>query len=288
MLKSMTGFIQERYQKDDLTIFITVKSFNNRALDIYLKINLPYVEIEKKTMQIIQEFIKRGRVECFINIFSQRNEQIEIIFNKPVIKRIVEELKDVRMDSGNLVINLTEIPGVITINPSSSFLVKDSINFIEESIRDAIFKLVKEREREGREMEREILKMIEKVENLTNKIEGREDHQIKKIKGKIERNLRLLNNLGSTEEVSKEDLFPILRKIDITEEVIRIKSHIKELKKCIQRSEPVGKKMEFLALEIQREATSILSKSEDSKISSFSLQIKDYIEKIKEQLRNIE
>jgi uncharacterized protein (TIGR00255 family) len=284
----MTGFIQERYQKDDLTIFITVKSYNNRALDIYLKINLPYVEIEKKTMQIIQEFIKRGRVECFINIFSQRNEQIEIIFNKPVIKRIVEELKDVRMDSGNLVINLTEIPGVITINPSSSFLVKDSINFIEESIRDAIFKLVKEREREGREMEREILKMIEKVENLTNKIEGREDHQIKKIKGKIERNLRLLNNLGSTEEVSKEDLFPILRKIDITEEVIRIKSHIKELKKCIQRSEPVGKKMEFLALEIQREATSILSKSEDSKISSFSLQIKDYIEKIKEQLRNIE
>jgi uncharacterized protein (TIGR00255 family) len=284
----MTGFIQERYQKDDLTIFITVKSYNNRALDIYLKINLPYVEIEKKTMQIIQEFIKRGRVECFINIFSQRNEQIEIIFNKPVIKRIVEELKDVRMDSGNLVINLTEIPGVITINPSSSFLVKDSINFIEESIRDAIFKLVKEREREGREMEREILKMIEKVENLTNKIEGREDHQIKKIKGKIERNLRLLNNLGSAEEVSKEDLFPILRKIDITEEVIRIKSHIKELKKCIQRSEPVGKKMEFLALEIQREATSILSKSEDSKISSFSLQIKDYIEKIKEQLRNIE
>jgi len=288
MLKSMTGFIQERYQKDDLTIFITVKSYNNRALDIYLKINLPYVEIEKKTMQIIQEFIKRGRVECFINIFSQRNEQIEIIFNKPVIKRIVEELKDVRMDSGNLVINLPEIPGVITINPSSSFLVKDSINFIEESIRDAIFKLVKEREREGREMEREILKMIEKVENLTNKIEGREDHQVKKIKGKIERNLRLLNNLGSPEEVSKEDLFPILRKIDITEEVIRIKSHIKELKKCIQRSEPVGKKMEFLALEIQREATSILSKSEDSKISSFSLQIKDYIEKIKEQLRNIE
>lgn len=287
MLKSMTGFVQQCFQKDNLSIFITIKSYNSRTLDIYLKVNLPYVEIEKKSLQLIREFIKRGRIECFINIFSRENEQMEIILNRPAIKRIVDELREAGMIN-SLFINLSEIPGVITINPSQTFFSKDSMNFIENSLKEAIKKLIREREREGKELEKEIVSMIRKVESLNRKIEMREDYQIRKIKKRVERNLKLFKNLERVGEIPKDEFLSILRKIDITEEIVRIKAHLKEFNKCLESKEAVGKKLEFLALEIQREATSILSKSEDEKISSFSVQIKDLVEKIKEQLRNIE
>ncbi len=286
MLRSMTGFIQERFKEDNLILFITIKSYNSRTLDIYLKVNLPYVEIEKRVLKLIRNYIKRGRVECFVNIFFQKNEEIEVILNKPAIKKIADELKEIEINS--LFINLLEIPGFITINPSQYLFADNSINFIEDSIRRALEKLVKEREREGKEIEKEIAKMAEVVEKLTEKIKERENYQVNKIKRKIEKNIKWLKKLGNVEEIPREEIFSILRKIDITEEIVRIKTHLKEFKRCIEKDEPVGKKMEFLSLEIQREATSILSKSEDEKISSFAIQIKDYIEKIKEQLRNIE
>lgn len=288
MLRSMTGFVQERYSKDNLVIFTTIKSYNSRTLDIYLKINLPYVEIEKKVLQIIREFIKRGRIECFINIFSQKNEQVEIIFNRPAIKKIEEELKDIGVTSSSLFVNLSEIPGLITINPSPSLFGSEFIKFIEDSIRKSLEKLIREREREGKEIEKEIVKMINHVEKLMGKIERREKFQVSKIKKKLEKNLKLLKNALKINDIKREEIFSILRKIDIMEEIVRSKAHIKEFKKCIEKREPVGKKMEFLALEIQREVTSILSKSEDEKISLYSVHIKDYLEKIKEQLRNIE
>ncbi len=288
MLRSMTGFVQERYRKDNLVIFLTIKSFNSRALDIYLKVNLPYAEVEKKTLQLIREFIKRGRIECFVNIFSQKNEQVEIILNKPAIKKVADELKDAGVEMNSLFINLSEIPGVININPSQSLLVNDILSFIENSIKKGLRKLIREKEKEGKEMEKEIMRMIGNVERLTEKIEGRGGYQINKIKSKMKKTLRLLKNLEKVGKITEEGIFTILRKIDITEEIVRIKTHIKEFKKCLEKEEPVGKKMEFLALEIQREATSILSKSEDEKISTFAVQIKDFIEKIKEQLRNIE
>lgn len=288
MLRSMTGFAQGRYSKDNLVIFITVKSYNSRTLDIYLKVNLPYIEIEKKALQIIREFVKRGRIECFINIFSQKNEQMEIIFNRPAVKKIAEELRDMGVDSGPLFIDLTEIPGAITINPTSSFLENKSMEFIEDSIKKTFEKLVGEREREGKEIEKEIVKMIRSVEKLTEKIEKRERFQVSKIKKKLEKSLKLFRNEFKKEDIKREEVFSILRKVDIREEIVRAKTHIKELKKCMEKKEPVGKKMEFLTLEIQREVTSILSKSEDEKISFYSVQIKDYLEKIKEQLRNIE
>ncbi len=288
MLRSMTGFVQERYKKDDLLIFLTIKSYNSRTLDIYLKVNLPYVEIEKRALQLIKEFIKRGRVEFFVNIFSQKNEQIEIVLNKPAINKIAEELREAELHTNSLFINLSEIPGVITMTPSRSLLVDETLSFIEDSIKDGLKKLVKEREREGSEIEREIIKMMRNVEKLTEKIKKMESGQINKIKRKTKKSLRLLRNLVREKEIPDEGIFAILRKIDIDEEIVRIKTHIKEFKKCLEKGEPVGKKMEFLALEIQREATSILSKSEDKKISSYAVQIKDFIEKIKEQLKNIE
>lgn len=286
MLRSMTGFAQERYKEDNLIIFITIKSYNSRTLDVYLKVNLPYVEIEKRTLKLIRNYIRRGRIECFVNISFQKNEEIEVILNKPAIKKIANELKEIEMSS--LFINLLEMPGFITINPSQYLLTDNSVNFIEDSIRKTMEKLVKEREREGKEMEKEIVKMAEYVEKLIEKIEEREKYQVNKIKRKIEKNQRWLRKLVKIEEIPREEIFSILRKIDITEEIVRMKTHLKELKKCTEKDEPVGKKMEFLSLEIQREATSILSKSEDEKLSSFAVQIKDYIEKIKEQLKNIE
>lgn len=288
MLRSMTGFVQERYSKDNLVIFVTIKSYNSRTLDIYLKVNIPYVEIEKKAIQLIREFIKRGRIECFINIFSQKNEQIEIIFNRPAIEKIEKELRDIGITSGPLFVELSSIPGLITINPSPSLLESEILEFIEDSIRKSLKKLISEREREGKEIEKEIVKMINHVEKLIGKIERREKFQVSKIKRKLEKNLKLVKNALKINDIKREEIFSILRKIDINEEIVRSKAHIKEFKKCIERIEPVGKKMEFLALEIQREVTSILSKSEDEKISFYSVQIKDYLEKIKEQLRNIE
>lgn len=286
MLRSMTGFVQERYKEDNLIIFITIKSYNSRTLDVYLKVNLPNVEIEKRALKHIRNYIKRGRVESFVNIFFPKNEDMEVILNKPVIKKIANELKEVEMSS--LFINLLEMPGLITINPSQYLLDDNSMDFIEDSIRKTLEKLVKEREREGKEMEKEIIKMTEYVGKLIDKIEERENYQVNKIKRKIEKNIRWLKKLGKIEKIPKEEIFSILRKIDITEEIVRMKAHLKEFKKCTEKDEPVGKKMEFLSLEIQREATSILSKSEDEKISSLAVQIKDYIEKIKEHLRNIE
>ncbi|MGQ9619097.1 MAG: endoribonuclease YicC domain-containing protein, partial [Candidatus Aminicenantia bacterium] len=131
-------------------------------------------------------------------------------------------------------------------------------------------------------------KMIDIIERLVKKIEKRESIQKEIINKKIKRNMRIIGRLKKVEDFPKEELFLFLRKMDLAEEIARIKIHINEFKNCVIKNEPVGKKLEFLCLEIQREVTSILSKSEEAKISSLCVEIKDYTEKIKEQLRNIE
>ncbi len=231
MLRSMTGFVQGRFVNKDITIFLTLKSYNSKNLNIYVKINIPHIEIEKKVIKHIREHIQRGRVECFMNISLLKNNQIEIILNRPLLIRIIEELKGLTKDFNPFFVNLTEIPGSFSINPS--FLHQETINFIEKSLIKALKKLVKEREREGREIEKEIKRMLRAVEKFTEKIERRKSYQILKIKKIIKRNMKMIGGIKKNEGLKEEELFTILRKADISEELLRIKTHMDEIKRTI-------------------------------------------------------
>ncbi|MGQ9619046.1 MAG: YicC/YloC family endoribonuclease, partial [Candidatus Aminicenantia bacterium] len=110
-MKSMTGFVQEKFGNESMVLYITIKSFNSRTLDIYLKTNLPYAEIEKRAFQTIRKYINRGRVECFINILPLKYEQMEIFLNKPALLKILNELKSIGENPNLLFLNMAEIPG---------------------------------------------------------------------------------------------------------------------------------------------------------------------------------
>ncbi len=292
MIRSMTGFASKSKNIGDYEVKIEIKSVNSRFLDIHIKSNQLNLIQEKKIRDLVKKHIKRGRVDFYYTLKKGKNE-IPII-NKDVLNNYAQKLSEIssELNIENLsnIAQLLTLPGVFTYEENEEGLEKifnNSLDIVEETILE----LLKMREKEGKNLFDFILDRINFVEDNLKEIEKKSvkifEIQFNKIKSRMD---KLLSELNSKidEKIILEISALAADKFDISEEIERFKSHINQFKSTLEGNSVAGKKLDFIIQEMNREINTILSKSDLKEIKKIGLDIKTEVEKIREQVQNIE
>lgn len=291
MIKSMTGYGRAKLSKDDREYQIEIKSVNHRYLDISVRIPKQLSYLEETIKKEIAKKVKRGKIDVFVTFENNSLEGKEIKINTELAKAYIDELKKLAEKENILSdIQVTEIskyPDVLNIQSS-----QDDEKITEEvleTITIATDNLVQMRETEGNKISEDLLKRLniinKKVEEIAKLSTGLIEEYVVKLEERIKELLK-------TEEIDKtriaQEVVIYADKCSIEEEVTRLNSHISQFKNLLNSNEAIGKKLDFIIQEMNRETNTIGSKANNLEITNGVIDIKTEIENIREQVQNIE
>ena len=282
MLRSMTAYVSTNLIHKGCSISCDIKSVNGKSLDINFKSNFILPEVELVIRELISKKVQRGNLE--INFNAETIAQPSFALNKKLIKEIKRELNKSDLDIKNLNFSdIKDIPDIFIDKKDSAFSEK----IIKKVLKEALKALVKNKEIEGEKIKKTFTDRIKKIHknliSLDNELE----------KNKLKRKKNILNKLNSAsfsasdESISNEIVNQII-KSDISEEMDRLDFHKSSLSKELVSKEAKGKKIDFILLEMLREVNTILAKVTFSKEKKSALDIKIYIEEMREQVSNVE
>ena len=294
MLKSMTGYGRSEFVDENFELTFEIKSVNHKFLDIQVK--MPYFLnfCEENIKNVVREKLSRGRVDIYIKgnqKFSDDNSDLEINYSlaKAYCDAYYKLSEYLKLDSQISIGNIIKNDNVIDIK-SKSIDEEKLRNNVNISICKAIEELITMRVGEGENLEKDlsfnlnnIIQNLEKIKSCSSEIL---EYQIEKLKTKLKEYSKEL----SDNEINRLNLEIIFYtdKLDISEEIARLQSHIDNFKKYLKTDSPIGKKLEFLVQEMNREVNTISSKSNNYNISTYVIEMKVSIEKLREQIQNIE
>jgi uncharacterized protein (TIGR00255 family) len=275
MIQSMTGFGSKEAELAPLSkISVELRSSNHKFLEIVIRLLEGLLSVEDRIKKEIESKIKRGRVSCAVNIIGRKGA--DVFVDRALIKKYICTLNGVKKEFGvkdDISINtIIHLPGVLMIK-ENGFGKKDIWPKLRAVVNAAIQELVKTREKEGHALARVLKKRADDLRQDLRNIKAR----FSKASGK---KLRALN--------SDEERANFLKDSDISEEMERLEIHARNLRNKLSKSGAIGKELDFIAQEMQREANTLAAKTFDANISSRVVQIKSQVEKIREQVQNIE
>lgn len=291
MIKSMTGYGKQSMEQNLREYQVEMKSVNHRYLDISVKMPKALSYLEDVVKKIISSNIKRGKIDVFITFTNNSTEGKEIKINTEIAKMYINELKKLADEEGILSnIEVTEIskyPDVLTIqNNMEDELIKKEL---EEVVTKTVQSLIQMRIAEGKKIYEDIGQRLDKIKEIVEKISslstGLIDEYVVKLEGRIK---ELLGNQEIDEARLAQEVVIYADKCSIQEEVTRLRSHISQMKDLLNNDEAVGKKLDFLIQEMNRETNTIGAKSNNLEITNEVINIKTELEDIREQIQNIE
>ena len=284
MIVSMTGFgkAEPKFQRKKL--IAEIRSLNSKNIDLNLRMPNSYREIESKIRTKINGELSRGKIDLLIGIDLQDEDKISSL-NHTVIKKYISELKKISASSESELLKMAiRLPESIKIEKED--ISKEEKKVLFKIIDKAIIKLNQYRISEGKSIEKDfknkikiIYKLVKSVDKLAPK---RKDKIRKKIENLSKQNLKEIDNKRMEQEI-----FYFIEKLDINEEIVRLKSNLKYFEKIMNEKAPNGKKLTFISQEIGREINTLGSKANDEKLQKIVVEMKDELEKIKEQLLNV-
>ena len=291
MIKSMTGYGKSNIAKDLREYQVEIKSINHRYADINIKMPRTLSYLEEDVKKEILSQITRGKVDVFISFANNSKEGNEIKINTEIAKLYIEELRKLAEDEGlqsNIeVTDIAKFPDVLKIqsNNDDETIKKELL----EAVKEATNGLVKMREDEGSKISKDLEERLCNVEAKTLEISklstGLIDEYVVKLENRIKELLK-------TEEVDKsrlaQEIVIYADKCSVEEEITRLKSHIAQFRKMLESKEAIGKKLDFLIQEMNRETNTIGSKANNLEITNNVVDVKTELENIREQIQNIE
>ncbi len=300
MIQSMTGYGKAELNLKNTNFNIEIKSLNSKQIDISIKMSSIYRDQEINLRKLLAEQLHRGKIELFVwRESSESNPKYN--FNLPLIKKYYQQILSLKKDLGlkwniwtmtPFLAKTTDIMPVLLRMPDVIQKEKEKINEsewidISRSIDQAIKNLVQFRLEEGKKIGEDIFNRINIIAQYLDDIIPFAKDRINKIKVNLNNKLNELDAQKIDANRFEQELLYYLEKQDITEEQVRLESHLDYFKKIMQTTSPNGKKLAFVAQEIGREINTIGSKSSDAEMQQIVVQMKDELEKIKEQLLNI-
>jgi len=283
MIHSMTGFGREEKLINDKKIVIEIRTLNSKGLDINLKVHDSFSFIGEYLRKSIKEKLIKGKVDVILDI-ENTNEDLLIPFNKSKIKTYLKELrKDFKIDESQIISNL--LMGNSYVNSNITFNRGEEKN-IKILLDKVIQKQLKYRRIEGKAIGDDLKKSISKINSYLKKVVASESNRIKDKKKKIKSHFNELNEKYDKSRLEQEIIYYI-EKLDINEEIIRLKHHLKFFSSEMKNKEIKGKKLSFISQEIGREINTIGSKANNFEIQSMVVNMKEELEKIKENVLNI-
>lgn len=293
MIKSMTSFGRAQGEEGKGYLFsIEMKSVNNRYLDLNIRMPKFMILLEEEIRKIINTRLNRGKVDVFINYKSYDKASAMPKLNLEVAKgyyNCLNELqKEFNIENDITVSKLANFPEVLTLEEKEENL-DEVLEEIKPLIETSLDKMLEMRIREGEKLKEDILIKLDAIEEKVKIIENFAEDLPKTYKQKLEERLsELTKGLNVDEERIAVEVAIFADKVAIDEEVIRLKSHIGQMRKTLNLEEPVGRKLDFIVQEMNRETNTIGSKANDINITNIVIDIKNLIEKIREQVQNIE
>jgi len=293
LIKSMTSFGRAQSEEGKNSCFsIEMKSVNHRYLDINIRMPRMMLALEEKIRNIISKKLNRGKVDVFINYKNYRNDIGKATLNIELAKNYYECLKQIQKEL-NVIddISATKIarfPDVINIEEHEENL--DNIfNEISPLIESALNLMEEMRSKEGEKLKEDILSKLQIIDTYVEEIKKVADSIPKNYKKKLEERLsELLSGVDIDESRIALEVAILSDKAAVDEEITRLKSHLSQMRSTLDLNEPIGRKLDFIIQEMNREANTIASKSTDIDMTNKVIEVKNAIEKIREQVQNIE
>ena len=292
MIKSMTGFGRYREIEEQREILAEVKSINSRYLDIYVKVPKIYGFLEDKIKQEAAKFISRGKTEIYIGIDNITDENIKITLNKIYLENYIEILHTIR-DSYNLPDDISTMRIAQNRDIYNIEKLEEDEEALWQSVKAALTKAFEEfnsmRISEGERLLVDMAARIKKCGEIADEIKILSDNCKENYYDLFKQRLRDITGevvIDESRIITEAAIYA--DKISITEEIVRLKSHFSQFEKIVKENAPVGRKLDFLVQEINREINTIGSKSLDTEITNRVIEVKSDIEKIREQIQNIE
>jgi uncharacterized protein (TIGR00255 family) len=291
MLKSMTGYGQGMATGETFKVTIDVRSVNNRNLDIHWRAPQDLAALEIPLRKQVQAVVARGRVDVTVNFTQTVDVAYEL--NRPLIRGLVEALRAVREEFGLTgdvdLATIAKLPNVLQPVSGENKLSEAVTRGVEAALTQALTALVAMRAVEGHELQRELLARIARIEAHLTVIEANSASIVEVYREKLKRRLaELLESVAVDETRLAQEVAYLADRSDITEEIARLRSHLPQLRELLAADGEIGKKLDFLLQEVNREANTILSKSAELAICDAAIEIKTEVEKLREQAQNVE
>ena len=292
MIKSMTGYGRYEIEEKERKVNVEISTVNHRYCDLSIRMPKALTHLEDEIRKCIKQFIARGKVEVSIYITSMSADDVEVVVNEPACTAYIEALRKIGAKLGlNDNIGMAEVMrlnDVITIQKKQADL-EVIWPMIDQALRQALTQLVAMREKEGMILKKDLLEKADNMLRLVGELEHLSVEVVNTYKLKLEERIsRLLEEIPVDETRLAMEVALFADRAAIDEELTRLKSHVGQLKMILEEENSIGRKLDFLMQEMNREANTIASKAGDYTITSYAVELKSEIEKIREQIQNIE
>lgn len=292
MIKSMTGFGRAMAEKDGYVISVELKSVNHRYFEFNCRLPRQYGFAEEKLKSYVNSKVSRGKVDCFLGIEALDTDNADVVVNHTLasayIKAMNELAQEYSLKNDISSVSISRFPDVFVLKKADEDEEK-LWGYIKEVADEAIEKFVAMRETEGEQMKKDVLSRADYILDCVSFIESRSPQTVQEYNDKlITRVHELIGDASLDENRIIQEVAIYADKVAVAEETVRLRSHIYQLKEFLESSEPIGRKMDFLVQEINRETNTIGSKACDVDIARKVVDIKAEVEKIREQIQNIE
>lgn len=280
----MTGYGKSEFSIGQKTLNVEIRSLNSRFLDLNLKLPFEFKNMEIEIKKFVQDQLIRGKVDMQITL-NQPDNQSEIKLNKALISSYITAFQDIHPDisvdkSFAIAMRLPEVFAV-----DEQLLDELQKQQFFDGIQHAINDFDAHRMDEGNMLETEFLKRVNHIENLLDQIKKFEPERLEKLKGKILTSLTEIENIDQNR--FEQELIYYIERLDITEEKVRLKNHCEYFKEILNSEDSNGKKLNFIAQEMGREINTLGAKSNHSEMQRLVVEMKDDLEKVKEQILNV-
>ena len=280
----MTGFGRAETVYKGKKITVDIKSLNSKNFDLNVKVPLRYKEKEFDIRKLLNDKILRGKVDCYINCESLEDSN-EVTINQDVVKNYMTQLRSVASDAPEFEYLKMAVRMPDVLSTKSSELEDDEWKALLEVVQESVDRFIEFRQTEGNQLAEEIEKIVQNIEYNLSEVAQYEEERIQPIK---DRYLSALKNFENVDETRYyQEMVYFVEKLDISEEKVRLSQHIKYYLEVMKNEDFNGKKLGFIAQEMGREINTLGSKANHSEIQKLVVEMKDDLEKIKEQTLNV-
>jgi uncharacterized protein (TIGR00255 family) len=292
MIKSMTGFGRCENANERCKFTVELKSVNHRYLDVNIKMPKKLNFFESSIRNLLKEYIERGKVDVFITYEDYSEDNFSLKYNQEIageyLKYLQQMAEQFGLENDIRVSTLSRYPEVLTME-EVQMDEEELWNLLEKALKGACEQFVETRVKEGENLKRDLLeKLDEMLENVAY-ISARSPEIVGEYRKKLEEKVKeLLEDAHIEESRLATEITIFADKICVDEEIVRLRSHIEHTKTTLEEGGAVGRKLDFIAQEMNREANTILSKANDLEVSNHAIDLKTEIEKVREQIQNIE
>lgn len=292
MIKSMTGFGRAEVQDSDRKFAVEIKSVNHRYLDFNIKVPKKLSFFESNIRTVLKEYMQRGKVDVFITYEDFTQSNIVLQYKREIAAQYVRYMQEMAEEFGIendlTATKLGHFQEVFSMEEQSAD-EKELWALLEKALRDACEKFTEAREKEGENLRRDLSLKLEGMKKNVELVEERSPQILMEYRSRLETKMKeLLEDTKIEESRIATEVILFADKMCTDEETVRLKSHIDHMLEVLSESTGIGRKLDFIAQEMNREANTILSKANDLETSNLAIDLKTEIEKVREQIQNIE